>query len=226
MKHATQLCQEDKLYNPNTSDFWDKKIHDLGEEILKSPIYKNKNDLIVKSIKKASGNIMNVGFGYGYIEKLILQNNIKLKLFGIDISKYAVDNVNKLYKGTFKVASINKIPFKNDLFDIVLALDVLEHLPEKNILIALKEIYRITRKGGKFIVTLPVNESNEDKLNNGHLRDYTFDLIKKELEKSGFFVVNSKFLYAFKSYYYFKSLINRIFHIKKPNLIIVFAIKK
>ena len=51
------------------------------------------------------------------------------------------------------VCDITKIPVKKSSFDIVLCTEVLEHLlcPEE----AIKEISRITKKGGKLILTAP-----------------------------------------------------------------------
>ena len=51
------------------------------------------------------------------------------------------------------VANVLKLPFKPNAFDVVLCAEVLEHLPFKYFVKALREIYRITKKSA--IVTLP-----------------------------------------------------------------------
>lgn len=51
------------------------------------------------------------------------------------------------------VSDIVKMPLKSESFDSVLCVEVFEHLP--NPLDALREISRVTKKGGSFILTAP-----------------------------------------------------------------------
>jgi len=53
----------------------------------------------------------------------------------------------------FIVADAESIPFTNNIFDYVICSEVLEHLlePEQ----AIKEAYRILKKGGVFLITTP-----------------------------------------------------------------------
>ncbi|MEK7169154.1 MAG: class I SAM-dependent methyltransferase [Patescibacteria group bacterium] len=143
MKQKTQTCQGDDLFDPNTPTFWDKKISFHKNNIFKSPIYRHKNKLVFHIIKKIKGNILDIGVGYGFIENLILKHNLSLNIYGIDISKYAIQTVSKRIEGTFRVGSVLKIPFKSNLFDVILVLDILEHISKSNIQNALFEIYRV-----------------------------------------------------------------------------------
>jgi hypothetical protein len=87
------------------------------------------------------------------------------------------------------------------------------------------------KSGGRLIISVPLNEGLEEMLlvghnPNAHTRIYSPDLIKSELIISGFTVKSEKYIYAFRRQYYLKSLIaNFIPGIKKPNGIIVSAIK-
>lgn len=47
-----------------------------------------------------------------------------------------------------------KFPYKDNFFDLVLCNEVIEHLPQSPIP-AIKEIYRVTKKGGNLMVTTP-----------------------------------------------------------------------
>ena len=225
MKHQRYLCQEDNLNNPNTRYFWNKKILNSKKNLIWSPIYTQKNNWVVKELKNFSGKILDIGIGYGYLEDLIIKYRLQLHLHGIDISNYAVTSARKKFKGIFKIANINKIPFRRDYFNCVVALDVLEHLFESKLPNALLEVKKILKKDGIFIVSVPLNESNKDKLANGHLREYTADIIKTEIESAGFSVYKLKYLYAFKTNVLLKSIINNIFKFKQPNLIILLAKK-
>lgn len=226
MKHNKYSCQVDNSNNPNTIHFWNKKILNSGNDLLKSPIYIQKNNWVVKELKNISGNILNIGIGYGYLEELIVKYKLQLHLYGIDISSYAVSLVKMRYKGVFKIANINKIPFERNYFSCAVALDVLEHIFENKLPNALLEVSRVLKKDGIFIVSVPLNESDEDKLVNGHLREYTAEIIKAEIENAGFSVYKIKYLYAFKNNVLLKHIINGIFNLKQPNLVILICKKK
>ncbi len=61
---------------------------------------------------------------------------------------------------------------------------------------------------------------------NAHVRVYTKELIKAELEMVGFRVVKHRLLYAFHKNYWIKSLLTKLFGLnKKPNNIVLLAQK-
>jgi ubiquinone/menaquinone biosynthesis C-methylase UbiE len=51
------------------------------------------------------------------------------------------------------VADIKKLPFKNNSYDVVIACEILEHLPWSDFETALKELHRVTRK--HVVISLP-----------------------------------------------------------------------
>lgn len=214
--------------NPNTKQFWDKLIIKNRKSLFESSIYVHKNKIVSKYLKRVSGRLLDVGVGYGYIENLLRKSKSKLSFYGIDISKEAIKQLNNKLVGDFKVAEINKIPFSSTFFDNLIVLDVLEHINESEVSKAYKEIRRVLKSKGLFIVSVPLNDSSLDKKLNGHVREYTPQIITKEISKNGFMVERTHLLYAFKDMYYLKTFfINLIpFTVKKPNLIIVVARKK
>ena len=56
------------------------------------------------------------------------------------------------------VADVRKLPFKNDKFDLVMACQILEHIPFEDVPKALNSVYRITKKN--VIISLPYNSFN------------------------------------------------------------------
>ena len=73
--------------------------------------------------------------------------------YGIDISHKAVDFCRKRGIDNVQVADITNIPYPDNTFDAVIALDVIEHI--KNDEEALREIYRVLRPQGMAIITVP-----------------------------------------------------------------------
>lgn len=219
-------CQVDIKNNPNTPKFWDANIKNNRNIIIQSPIYKSKITKVVNFIKNKSGKLLDIGIGYGHVEQQISDRNINLKMYGIDISKYSVNLVKKKFEGNFKIASVYNIPHKNNFFNVVIALDILEHLPKTKINLALSEINRVMRQDGKLIITIPINENKTDRFLNGHLRKYNINIINKELDSNKFDIEYLEYLYAFKNMYTIKNLINNLFNFKRPNLIFLVCKKK
>lgn len=216
----------------NTKSFWNKLTNKNKETFTSSPIYQNKINLVIKRVRNRTGRLLDIGFGNGDVEEK-LRNLENLSLFGIDISDCAISNAKRSFRGTFKIGNIFKIPFRQSYFDIVLVLDVLEHLTGNKTFKAYTEITRVLKKNGELIISVPLNEGLEEMLGrgenpNGHMRDYTPDIIRAELTISGFKIFKETLLYAFKESYLLKSLVLNFlpFGIRKPNLMIVFAKKK
>lgn len=96
--------------------------------------------------------ILEVGCGVGGIVSKL--NPAENELVGVDISSFALNVARKKYPQiTFVRGNAEQLPFEKESFDIVLFPNVIEHLllPQE----ALKEIYRILKKGGVFVISTP-----------------------------------------------------------------------
>jgi ubiquinone/menaquinone biosynthesis C-methylase UbiE len=95
--------------------------------------------------------------------------------------------------------SVLNIPFEDNYFDLIICNHVLEHIP--NDIDAMKEIYRVLKKGGEAILQVPISKNSEITFENfsitepkereivfgqfDHVRIYGQDYPTR-LEKSGF----------------------------------------
>lgn len=111
--------------------------------------------LLLMLIRKYSKNnkelqILDIGCGTGYISKLIAPLGV---IFSVDPSEAAMQvcrsqGLKNLYLGT-----ADKLPFLDDHFDLVIALDVLEHVKDDKQ--AVNEIYRVLKPDGILICFVP-----------------------------------------------------------------------
>lgn len=119
------------------------------------PWFEAKRVYLGKILKKfaGSGRVLDVGCGTGAV--LDFLKNKGYDAVGIDNSPEAIrfcEDKNL----SVKLSSGDKIPFEDGSFDVVLALDVLEHISDD--LAAVNEIKRVLKPGGFFICTVPAHQ--------------------------------------------------------------------
>jgi len=219
-----------EIKNINTKDFWDKKLKHKSEGI-NDPMTEDRINIINRKVRQIKGKLLDIGFGRGELEKK-LDSCSNIDIYGIDISNFAVKRAKANLRGKFLQGSIRNIPFRDDNFNVVLALEVLEHIPPSKTFEALGELNRMLEPKGILIVSVPLNEGLEDLIKrgknpNGHVRVYTSLLIEAELKMAGFRIEEIKFLYAFKNLYFLKKILQKTILQKcwQPNDMIVFAHK-
>lgn len=209
----------------NTAHFWNERIEKRVDYKPGDGMTRERINIAYKFMSNTAIKILDIGAGYGYIESLISKHKF-IKIYGNDISENAIRNLKERFKGSFKQESVYKMEYERNFFDIVFMLEVLEHVPPSKTFKVLRDVKKILKKNGYLILSVPTNEGLEKMSDNpnGHVRMYTKDLIKAELEIAGFKLLDVKVLYAFKHYYYIKNLISKVFRNRwKPNDIIIKA---
>jgi 2-polyprenyl-3-methyl-5-hydroxy-6-metoxy-1,4-benzoquinol methylase len=214
-----------EIKNLNTAGFWDERIDEVVDHIPYDGMTDERIRIAYGFMPKNTRKILDIGAGYGYIEKL-LSRNADIEIFGNDISENAIQNLKNRFKGSFKLESLYKMKYEHASFDVVFMLEVLEHVVPSKLFKLLADVKKILGKGGYLIASVPTNEGLEDMNSNpnGHVRMYTEDLIAAELKIAGFEVVDIKTLYAFKDLYFLKKIISKFLKNRwKPNDIIIKA---
>lgn len=92
--------------------------------------------------------VLDIGCGDGG-DVFSLEEKTKICV-GIDIQPNALWFRSSSTKANFCVSDAEKIPFRNEVFDIVFEKDMLHHTPNPER--ALEEMKRVTKKGGKIII--------------------------------------------------------------------------
>ena len=130
--------------------------------------------------------ILDIGCANGYfLDQLKKQGYFNI--FGVDIANY-LDNKN--HKHNIVDINVEKLPHKENLFDLVTAFQTIEHL--ENYFLILQEVTRVLKSKGYFILSVP-NQFNLFyrvkfaltgnmkgwSLNNNHLLFLTKDVFKK-----------------------------------------------
>lgn len=116
---------------------------------------KDKLYFLLNNCKKSNiNNILDIGCGGGAVTKTIGKYFEAKEIYGIEINK---DLIKKAKEKNIKVQNINVekqlLPYKDNSFDLITSFGLLEHLKYYDNL--LQEIYRVLKKGGYLIVTVP-----------------------------------------------------------------------
>jgi 2-polyprenyl-3-methyl-5-hydroxy-6-metoxy-1,4-benzoquinol methylase len=132
-------------------------FYDMKDKVYTYIYEKNLKEIISLLNNFQNKTILDAGCGGGFysIPLATLCNEI----YALDISFKNLQILKRRAKAR-KLSNVNiihgdieKLPFKSDLFDIILLLGVLEHLP--NTQKAVEELQRILVLGGKIICVLP-----------------------------------------------------------------------
>ncbi len=121
--------------------------------------YKNTVNLILKYIDiENEKKILDIGCGDGVLSNL-LSNEKKFKVYGIDLSKKAIDlakeRANKEIE--FSTGSAYELAFEDNYFDVIVASDVIEHLAD--VPKFMSEIKRVLKKDAILVLDTPIRYS-------------------------------------------------------------------
>ena len=167
-----------------------------------------KKEIVIDYAKHHAGftanennKIIDVGCGMGLMLEELSHYG---KIFGMDFEPEAVEFCkNSLGGGNVfdvRVGSIPyDVPFQENFFDYVFALDVIEHV--ENDIEALIVLKKLLRPNGKLILTVPALMSMwsyNDELNH-HFRRYEEKELLEKVEKSGLKIIHYSF---YNSYLY------------------------
>ncbi|NGX28414.1 MAG: 23S rRNA (guanine(745)-N(1))-methyltransferase [Candidatus Anoxychlamydiales bacterium] len=112
---------------------------------------------------KPGQKVLDIGCGKGFLLYDLTQVVPGLEIFGIDISKYAIENSKEEIKNNLQVADANNLPFEDSSFDLIISITTLHNLHCFNLEKALKEVMRVGKDKQYIVVESYRNE--EEKAN-------------------------------------------------------------
>lgn len=92
---------------------------------------------------KAGDRVLDVGCAKGFLVKDLLKVCPGLDVFGLDISEYGLMNCEPEVVGRLHYGSADKLPFPNNSFSAVLAINTIHNLEREGVIRALQEIERL-----------------------------------------------------------------------------------
>jgi len=183
----------------NNTKFEDQLMKPTGEEgkVVANFLTKVNYDKAVWSISfldlKDNDIALEIGYGSGFALKLLSQEAINGKIYGLDFSETMHDEATKLFKdeiseGKIKldVGDIAQSPYKDNFFDKIIAVNVLYFWTEP--VQVLKEILKILKPGGKvvFFIYHKDSELHQERAKDGVFAHYSGEEVVELMNSAGF----------------------------------------
>jgi len=132
----------------------------------------------------AGAYALDIGCGTGaFLDKM---EQMDMKAYGLDMSREAVDFCRSRRKSRLLVGNVEgELPFRDNAFDIVTSLDVIEHVDDYRRVI--EEACRVLRPGGILVITVPAFQflwNQHDEVHH-HKRRFVSKDIKAAIESTG-----------------------------------------
>lgn len=159
---------------------------------------------LMNCIKPVYSKVLDIGCGVGFYSNLLRSSGYNV--IGMDISEEMLKEAKKRYPHIeFICNSIESTSFKNDSFDAIIAIEVIEHVFD--IHKSLLEINRILRKDAYLILTVPYHgliknilislfffERHYLQLEHIHYHFFTNRMLKRLFNKYGFRVCKIRYI--------------------------------
>jgi SAM-dependent methyltransferase len=135
------------------------------------------------SMINGNQSLLNVGCGTGGFLRFYKN---KGRSIGLDIERDALDYCLDRGLRDLVQGDAPDLPFRTESFDLIMALDVLEHLEDHSA--ALSEFRRICAMGGHLLITVPAFNFlwGDQDLISHHRRRYTLRSLRTLVEQAGF----------------------------------------
>lgn len=185
-KRLNEKAELDVFYEEFFTDN-DDKVFNSGRDRRK--VYKGRVlDQIVRQSVSDNGTVLDIGCGVGDNLKLVYRENLVFK--GLEYSANSLARARRVLPNDveMKQGSAVDIPFQSSSADLMMCIEVLEHIPDQYQ--ALREMHRVLKPEGLLIVSVPYRRWFPSYYTYmGHIRHYTREELQQLLTESGFAII-------------------------------------
>jgi len=111
-----------------------------------------------------NSSILDVGCAKGFMIYDFEQIIPGVKTAGIDVSEYAIKNSHPGIKGDLQVANARELPFEDNSFDLVIAINTIHNLEYTECAKALQEIQRVSRRDSFVVLDSYRTQEEKDRM--------------------------------------------------------------
>jgi ubiquinone/menaquinone biosynthesis C-methylase UbiE len=94
-----------------------------------------------------TSSVLDIGCGKGFMVHDFMRLADLTEVYGLDISRYCLENAHGLARGRLILGTCDFLPFPDKSFDICIAIATIHNLDLVGVTRSLKEIVRVARQG-------------------------------------------------------------------------------
>lgn len=144
-----------------------KTAERVSRDVTDNYVFQRSKLAYVEAAKRVKGHILEIGTGTGYGVDIIAPHAERY----VTIDKCRSVELGQMPSNVeFVQCAVPPLPFEDASFDYVVSFQVIEHIKRDKEFV--KEVYRVLKPGGKFIVSTP-NAPMSLTRNPWHIREYT-----------------------------------------------------
>lgn len=113
---------------------------------------------------QADDSVLDVGCAKGFMIYDLQRLIPGLKVAGVEISDYAIENAKEEVRPFCQVANAIDLPFEDNSFDVVISITTVHNLEINDLTKALLEIERVSRRGSFITVDAYRNEEEKERM--------------------------------------------------------------
>lgn len=169
-------AEYDRMFRLEDRYWWFVSRRRLVDALMKSVYWR-------RSSRSRDLAILDVGCGTGAMSSMLKAHG---RVVSADFSPLALAYSRRRGLTYLVGADAMRMPFASDSFDAIVAMDVLEHLPDDRA--AMCEFYRVLRSGGRVFATVPAYRHlwSEHDVALMHFRRYARRELRDRFQASGF----------------------------------------
>lgn len=157
------------------------------------------DQLFLKKIGKGK-SVLEIGVGDGHLLIACIRKGNFVK--GLDISEVVIRRLRAMFEeerinAELKLGDARYLKFPDGIFDYVISKDLIEHIPEADLQVHLREVWRVLKHNGCYLIWTPSRLLGSTSLG-AHLKEYSLTEVLRETSKAGFNpVVINLYIYVF-----------------------------
>ena len=123
--------------------------------------------------------ILDAGSGFGQYDYYLASRNKNWQVKGVDVKDEQIADCNNFFKkigldnASFAVTDLTKLEEKEETYDLVLCVDVMEHIEEDELV--LRNFYTALKPGGMLLISTPSDQGGSDLHDHDHDHDHEND---------------------------------------------------
>ena len=189
----------------NIADFWNwQSQYKYGRNNYFTAVMSAGIVRYLKNKGLLNGKLLDYGCGSGHLLELLGKEK-KTECYGLEFSADSAKETErrtKNFPNIKKVVLADSLPtsFEDNMFDTIVLIETIEHLPDDILHQTFRELYRILKQGGSIFITTPFNEELEKHLifcpfcktefhHMQHMQSFTRERLIKLMSDHGFSVV-------------------------------------